>query len=90
MALSQDKFDDKTFTKNSHDWDEVIERKSQPNLIIFKTLSMDEEVELINQTTKVVVQGVTVKRENEESEREEESQLKEHPTRCRKTKYPKN
>jgi hypothetical protein len=52
---------------------------------------MDEKVELINQTTEVLFNGVKTERENEESEsRRGSSSLNEHPTRQRKTKYPKN
>jgi hypothetical protein len=59
-----DKFDDECFTKNSHSWDEVIQRKTEPTLTGFKNLSMDEQVEFINQTFEVVFSGVTIEREN--------------------------
>jgi hypothetical protein len=39
---AHDKFEDEVFTKNSQDWDEVVQRMANPNMTRFKAMSMDE------------------------------------------------
>jgi hypothetical protein len=44
---SHKKFEDKVFTENAQDWDEVVKRMANPNMTRFKAMSMDEQVETI-------------------------------------------
>jgi hypothetical protein len=41
---AHDKFEDEAFTENAQNWDEVLQRKSNLNLTLFKAMSMDEHV----------------------------------------------
>jgi hypothetical protein len=42
-------FEDEVFTKNAQDWDEVVQRMDDPKITMFKAMSMDEKVEIIEQ-----------------------------------------
>jgi hypothetical protein len=39
---AHDNFKDKVFTENAQDWDEVVQRIVNPNITMFKAMSMDE------------------------------------------------
>jgi hypothetical protein len=42
---SHEKWEDKLFFQDACDWDEVLERKKNPHMTIFKTtLSIDEQM----------------------------------------------
>jgi hypothetical protein len=45
-----DKFEDDIFTKCAHDWEEVLQRKANPNMTRLKAMNMDEQVETIEQS----------------------------------------
>jgi hypothetical protein len=42
-----DKFEDEKFIECARDWEEVLHRKSNPNMTRFKSMSMDKQVETI-------------------------------------------
>jgi hypothetical protein len=44
---SHDKFEDKIFIEGTQDWEEVLQRKYSPNMTRFKSMTMDEKVEII-------------------------------------------
>jgi hypothetical protein len=46
---AHDKFDDEIFTECAQDWEEVLQIKSNQNMTRFKSMSMDEQVETIEQ-----------------------------------------
>jgi hypothetical protein len=46
---AHDKFADEFFTENAQDWDEVVQRMANPNMTSFKAMSMDGQVETIEQ-----------------------------------------
>jgi len=48
---AHDKFEDKIFTEGAQDYEEVIERKDNPNMTRFKSMKIDEQVESIEHTT---------------------------------------
>jgi hypothetical protein len=47
---THDKFEDEIFTECAQDWEEVLQRKANPNMTRFKAMSMDEQVETIEQS----------------------------------------
>jgi hypothetical protein len=58
---AHDKFEDEIFTEGAQDWEEVLQRKSNPNMTRFKSMTMDEQVETIEQTTQ---ESLRVREEN--------------------------
>ena len=44
-------FEDAIFTKGAQDWEEVLHRRSNPNMTIFKEMTMDEQFEMIEHIT---------------------------------------
>jgi hypothetical protein len=42
-----DKFEENIFTECAQDWEELLQRKSNPNMNRFKAMSMDESVKTI-------------------------------------------
>jgi hypothetical protein len=54
---NHERWEEEAFTKNAQSWDEVLERRSNPHITIFKTMSLDEQMLEINHgvaTNKVV------------------------------------
>jgi hypothetical protein len=49
-SYAHDKFEDEIFTECTQDWDEVVQRMANPNMTRFKAMSMDEQVETIEQS----------------------------------------
>jgi hypothetical protein len=47
---AHDKFEDEIFTECAQDWEEVVQRMANPNMTRFKAMSMDEQVETIEQS----------------------------------------
>jgi hypothetical protein len=47
---AHDKFEDEIFTECAQDWEEVLQRKANLNMTRFKAMSMDEQVETIEQS----------------------------------------
>jgi hypothetical protein len=47
---SHDKFEEKIFIEGAQDWEEVLQRKDNPNMTIFKVMIMDEKVKMIEET----------------------------------------
>jgi len=39
---THDKFENEIFTEGDQDWEEVLQRKSNPNMMRFKFMTMDE------------------------------------------------
>jgi hypothetical protein len=62
---SHDKFEDEMFTEGSQDWEEVLQRKSNPNMTRSKAMTMDEQVEMIEQTSQ---ESLRVREENKSVE----------------------
>jgi hypothetical protein len=60
-----DKFEDEIFTECAWNWEEVLQRKSNPNMIRFKTMNMDEKVETIEQS---IQEALKVREEIREGE----------------------
>jgi hypothetical protein len=58
---AHDKFEDKIFTEGAQDWEEVLQRKDNPNMTRFKSMKMDEQVETIEQTAQ---ESLRVREEN--------------------------
>jgi hypothetical protein len=46
-SYDHNKFEDEVFIENAQDWDEVVQRMPNPNIIGFKAMSMDKQVETI-------------------------------------------
>ena len=53
---THDKFEDDIITECAHDWEEILQRKANPNMTRFKSMSMDEKFETIEQTTQEVLE----------------------------------
>jgi hypothetical protein len=51
FPYAHDKFNDESFTKCVEDLEEVLQRKSKPNMTRFKDMIMDEKVETIEKST---------------------------------------
>jgi hypothetical protein len=49
---AHDRFEDEVFTENAQDWDEVVARMVDPRMTRFKAMSLDEQVETLEQSTK--------------------------------------
>jgi hypothetical protein len=47
---AHDKFDDEIFTKCVEDWEEILQRNTNPNMTSFKAMSVDEKVKMIEHT----------------------------------------
>jgi hypothetical protein len=47
---AHDKFENKILTEFAQDWDKVVQRMANPNMTRFKAMSMDEQVETIEQS----------------------------------------
>jgi hypothetical protein len=47
---AHDKFEVEVFTENDQDWNEVVQRMANPNMTKFKAMSVDEQVETIEQS----------------------------------------
>jgi hypothetical protein len=45
-----DKFEDEVFIENYRDWEEVVQRMANQNMTRFKAMTMDEQVETIEQS----------------------------------------
>jgi hypothetical protein len=50
-SYAHDNFEDEIFTEGTQDWEEVLQRRANPNMTKFKAMSLDEQVETIEQTT---------------------------------------
>jgi hypothetical protein len=61
---AHDKFEDKIFTECAQDWEEVLQRKYNPNMTRFKAMSMDERVEMIEHMAQ---EALRVREENKET-----------------------
>jgi hypothetical protein len=48
---AHDSFKDDIFIEGSQDWEEVLHRRSNPNMTKFKEMTMEEKVETIEHTT---------------------------------------
>jgi len=48
---AHDIFEDEIFTEGAWDWEEVVHRRANQNMIKFKVMTMDEHVDTIDQTT---------------------------------------
>jgi hypothetical protein len=48
---AHDNFEDEIFTEGAQDWEEVLQRRANLNMTKFKVMSLDEQVETIEQTT---------------------------------------
>jgi hypothetical protein len=53
---AHDNFEHEIFTENAQDWEEVLHRKSNPKMIRFKAMSMDEQVQIIEKTVEATTQ----------------------------------
>jgi hypothetical protein len=54
---AHDKFEDEIFTECTQDWDKVVQRMVNPNMTRFKAMSMDEHVEIIEQSSQEVLRS---------------------------------
>jgi hypothetical protein len=50
-----DSFEDDIFTKGTQDWEEVLHRIANPSITKFKVMTMDEQVDTIENTTQEVL-----------------------------------
>jgi hypothetical protein len=57
---AHENFEDDIFIECSEDWEEILQRKSKPNMTRFKAMSMDEQVETIG---KLVQEALRVREE---------------------------
>jgi hypothetical protein len=64
----------KLFTTNAQDWDEVLQRRANPDLTRFRAMSMDEHVEMINQTIEEFIQAQNSKEIEEQATRRDEGE----------------
>jgi hypothetical protein len=64
-SYAHDSFEDEIFTEGAQNWEEVLHRKDNPNMTRFKAMTMDEQVEMIEQTTQ---EALRVREENREVE----------------------
>jgi hypothetical protein len=62
---THDKFEDEIFTECAQDWEEVLQRKDNPNMTRFKAMSMDEQFKMIEQMTQ---EALRVREENRAAE----------------------
>jgi hypothetical protein len=46
---THDKFENEIFIECTYEWDEVVQRMANPNMTRFKAMSMDEQVETIEE-----------------------------------------
>jgi hypothetical protein len=46
---SHEKWQEEEFTEDAQNWAQVLERKATPGLTIFKTLSLDQQMEVLTQ-----------------------------------------
>jgi hypothetical protein len=58
---AHDKFEDEIFMEGAQDWEEVLQRKYNPNMTRFKAMTMDEQVETIEQMAQ---EALRVREEN--------------------------
>jgi hypothetical protein len=54
-------FEDAIFTECTQDWEELLQKKDSPNMTRFKSMSMDEKVEMIEQ---IAQEALMVREEN--------------------------
>jgi hypothetical protein len=47
---THDKFEDEVFTENAQDWEEVVARMVDPRMTKFKSMSLDEQAEIIEKS----------------------------------------
>jgi hypothetical protein len=47
---AHDKFEDEVFTENAQDWDEVVARMVDPKMTRFKSMSLDEQETILEQS----------------------------------------
>jgi hypothetical protein len=47
---SHDSYEDELFTENAQDWEEVLQRKSNPELTKFKAMSVQEQFAMVEHT----------------------------------------
>jgi hypothetical protein len=50
-SYAHDKFEDEVFTENAQDWDEVVERMTDPKMTRFRAMSLDEQEMTIEKST---------------------------------------
>jgi hypothetical protein len=62
---AHDKFEDDILTECAQDWEEVLQRKYNPNMTRFKSMSMDEQFKMIEQRAQ---EALRVREENRATE----------------------
>jgi hypothetical protein len=62
---AHDSFDDGIFTKNSQDWEEFLQMKSNSGMTEFRSMSRNEQIDLIEKTSRATMR-MQLEREREE------------------------